>query len=316
MNSKKKQIIATGISGLVGSRVAELFEDKYDFLSFSLDMGVDITDFNLLKKKFYQYPQANIALHLAAFTDVDAAWKQNEDKNSSCYRVNVIGSKNIAQLCAKTKKYLIYISTDFVFDGKNPPAGGYVENSKPHPIEWYGKTKYWAEKEVAKSGCHYSILRIAYPFKAKDSPKRLEPNPKSDLVRKIIAKLKTRQILKMFFDQIITPTFIDDIALAIDKCFQIKPKGIFHCVGSTGLSPYDLASLIAESFGYDKRLIKKTSLKNYLKSNPKTRPYSKRAFLSNKKIEKELGIKMSTITNSLKKVQEQKGVEKVGKQIF
>ena len=68
-------------------------------------------------------------------------------------------------------------------------------------------------------------------------------------------------------------------------------------------------ALIAESFGYDKRLIKKTSLINYLKKNPKARPYSRRAFLSNKKIEKELGIKMSTITNSLKKVQEQRKIK-------
>ena len=301
----KRQIIATGISGLVGSRLVELLRERYTFISFSLDAGVDITKFNLLKKKFYQFPQAKIVLHLAAFTDVNAAWEDNDDKNSSAYKVNVLGSKNIARLCQEQGKYLIYISTDFVFDGRNPPPGGYTEESKPNPIEWYGKTKYLAEKEIRKSTSNYVILRITFPYKAKPAPKELEPNPKLDLVRKIAVKLKHKEELKMFSDQTITPTFIDDIARTIERCIELRPKNIFHCVGSTSLSPYALAIKVATAFDLDKTLIKKASLKDYLKQNPQTRPRQKNLTLANKKLEKKLGIKMVDIDRGLEKCRKQ-----------
>ena len=301
----KQKIIATGISGLVGSRIQELFNNKYEFISFSLDKGIDITNFSLLEKKFSQFPQVKTVLHLAAFTDVSRAFNENENTKGLAYKVNVIGSKNIAQLVKATNKYLIHISTDFVFDGKNPPVAGYTEVYKPKPLknEWYGKTKYLAEKEIEKSGCKYVILRIAYPYKARISLKKLEPEPKLDLIRKIISKLKNNQDqeLNMFTDQIITPTFIDDIAKVIDKCIKNKPTGIYHCVGSTNLSPYALALKIAETFKIDKNLIKKNSLKEYLK-NKDNRPRQKNLSLSNKKLEKELGIKMLTIDEALRKM--------------
>lgn len=302
---KKKIIIATGLSGLVGSRIVELLGHKFDFIDFSLDSGVDITDFDLLKAKFKQFNKAEAVLHLAAFTDVSAAWEQNEDKSASCYQVNVSGSKNIAQLATETKKYLIHISTDFVFDGQNPSPGGYKENDKPNPIEWYGKTKYLAEQEVEKSGCDYIILRIAFPFKAKSASKKLEPVSKLDLVRKIVEKLKQKKELKMFTDQIITPTFIDDISKVIEKCFESKPRGIFHCVGSTSLSPFNLANKVANTFGFDKSLIKKTKLTDFLKENPDSRPRQKNLALSNEKLEKDLKIKMLTLDGAFKKIKKQ-----------
>lgn len=295
-----KVIIATGASGLVGSRVIELLQQKYQFINYSLETNIDITDFNNLRKRFYkEAKKIDSVIHLAAFTDVDKAWEQNGDKNGLCYQINVIASKNIAQLCQETDKYLIHISTDFIFDGKNPPQSGYTEENKPNPIEWYGKTKCLAEKEIKHSGCQYSILRIAYPFKAKNSPLVLEPRPRLDFIRKIIAKLKNSEELHLFFDQLITPTFIDDIALAIDRVLQIKPRGIFHCTGSTFISPYNLAAKVAMVFAFDLSLIKKASLITYLKNNPQKRPYPLRSILSNKKTEKKLGIKFKTIDEAL-----------------
>jgi len=299
------KIIATGISGLVGSRIVELLKDEFEFINFSLDAGIDITDFNLLKSKFNKFSDAKIVFHLAAFTDVNAAWRQNEDKNGSCYQINVLGSKNIAQLCKETNKYLIHISTDFVFSGKKTSLKGYTEKDKPNPIEWYGQTKLWAEQEVKKSGCNYVILRPAFPFKARSSSLDLEPNPKLDLVRKIIDRLKKGKELKMFYDQIISPLFIDDMVKVTDRVVKTKPNGIFHCVGSTSLSPYDLACKTADVFSLDKTLIKKTSLINFMKENPNTRPRQINMAICNKKLEKELGVKMSTIGEALKEMKKQ-----------
>jgi len=144
----KKKIIGTGLSGLVGSRIRELTNDKFHWVDFSLETGIDILDFSLLKEAFETHKDAEGVVHLAAFTDTNAAWQQRGDKKGLCYRLNVEGTRNIVDLCRRYKKYLVYISTDFVFDGKK--KGAYSEEDKPDPIEWYGYTKFLGEQVVEK----------------------------------------------------------------------------------------------------------------------------------------------------------------------
>ena len=293
-----KLILGTGLSGLVGSRIVELLSDKYEFVNLDLTSGIDITKPEEIEQKISSSKTKHL-IHLAAFTDVSRAWEQrNEGEESLCYKVNVVGTKNIAEACQKHNKYLIHFSTDFVFDGKK--TSPYTEEDKPHPIEWYGQTKLWAEEEVKKSGCYYTILRIAFPFKAKPSSSDLEKNPKLDLVRKIISKLQEGEELKIFFDQIITPTFIDDIAKAVDRCIKNNPIGTYHCVGSSKISPYDLASLIADNWNLDKILIKKTSIVEA--NRPGMRPRQVYMGLSNKKLKRDFGIKMSNLEKVLREL--------------
>lgn len=289
-------VIGTGRSGLVGSRIVELLSDKFNFIDFSLDTGIDITDKFVLEEAFRRHQQAKAVVHLAAFTNVDAAWQQKGNKSGSCYRVNVLGTRNIAQLCAQFNKYLIHVSTDFVFDGRHPPAGGYTEMDQPYPIEWYGETKYLAEKEVEQAGGQPCIARIAFPFRA-HFPAKL------DVVRRIIKGFKENSLPAMFTDQIITPTFIDDIAVAIESLINETPSGIYHLVGSTPLSPYQLACQIADVFGFDKKIIKEGSLEEYVKETG--RPRQKNLSLSNQKLKKELGIEMKTIPAALQEIKSQ-----------
>ena len=214
-------------------------------------------------------------------------------KNGLCYQVNVIGARNIARICRQEKKYLIYISTDFVFDGEK--TGGYTETAAPAPIEWYGQTKYWAEQEAAKSGAKYAIARIAFPFQACFAPKL-------DLVRKIIKGLQNNSLPAMMTDQMITPTFIDDIALAIDTLIKRKAMGIYHVVGSTALSPYELAFRINEIFNFGVSEIRKTTLAKFLQAD--SRPRQKNLTLNNRKIQ-QLGVKMRTIDEALQEMKSQ-----------
>ena len=293
-------ITGTGLSGLVGSRIVELLSEKYSFENLDLTTGVDVTNPNIIDQKISS-SVGNVVVHTAAFTDVDKAWEQQGDKTGLCYRINVLGTRNIAQACQKFNKYLIHISTDFVFDGKKRLP--YTEEDKPNPIEWYGQTKLWAEEEVINSKAKNIILRISFPYKAKFSLPKLEPNPKLDLVRKIIEKLKTNQPTFMFFDQIITPTFIDDISKVIDYCILNRPAGLYNCVGSQVLSPYDLASIVAGAFSLDKSLIRKSTIKLFEGEN--FRPRQIYQAVSNKKLENDFGIKMSTINEALQKIKVQ-----------
>lgn len=290
---RKIKVVGTGLSGLVGSRIIELLNRKYSFTNLDLTNGIDITKERSVKKAMEQ-ASGEVVLHLAAFTDVDSAHQQRRNKDGPCYRINVLGSRYVAQYSASLSKYLIHISTDFVFDGKK--SGPYTEKDSPKPIEWYGQTKFWAEEEVKKAKGKYTIVRIAYPFRA-HFPQKL------DLVRTIYSKLEDGTLYPMFADQVITPTFIDDIAKAIDIFIRKQPQGIYHVVGASSLSPYTLAVKIARTFDLDEWMIKRGSLIEYLKTAK--RPYQRYLTLSNQKAAQELGITMSTIDQALSKMKEQ-----------
>ena len=155
-------IAATGLTGLIGSRLEELLSRDFEWRALRYEDGFDITDREKVDRAIGEF-NGETVLHLAAFTDLNAAWKENGDKTGLCYRINVLGTRNIAAVCRKNGKYLIHASTDAVFGGDKKSA--YTEEDRPSPIEWYGQTKAWAEEEVLKSGVGGTIVRFAYPFR-------------------------------------------------------------------------------------------------------------------------------------------------------
>lgn len=292
----KIKIIGTGLSGLVGSRIVELLKDQYDFVDLSLDTGVDVLDINSIETAFQNNLDVPVVLHLAAYTDTNAAWLQKEDKTGPCFRLNVEGTQNILNLCKKYGKHLIYISTDFVFDGTKNDK--YTEEDTPNPIEWYGKTKHLGEKVILDSEYPSTIVRIAYPYRSNFESKK-------DIIRKIINNLQTGQTCNMFGDQITTTTFVDDIANGLRYFIDNKIEGIFHLVGSSSQSPYEMCLKVAEVFGLDKNLINKTSLDEFVKSQPEgSRPWQKYLAISNEKV-KSLGIQMKTLEEGLIEMKKQ-----------
>jgi len=292
-----QKIIGTGLSGLVGSRIVELLKDKFEFVDFSLDSGVNVLDQQSLTDAFEKNKDAVAVLHMAAFTDTNAAWEQKGDKSGICYQLNVEGTQNILNLAQKYNQYLIYISTDFVFDGtKTTP---YLETDTPNPIEWYGETKYLGEKVITDSGyTNYNISRITYPYRAKFEPK-------VDIIRKVLTKLQNNEPVKMFSDQICTYTFIDDIAESLGYFLENKTTGIYHLVGSSSHSPYEMCLEIAKAFNLNKDLISASSLEEYIKSQPAgSRPWQKTLITSNEKV-KFLGLNFKTLSEGLEEIKKQ-----------
>ncbi len=303
------KIFGTGLSGLVGSRIAELLSDKYEF-GFS---KVDITDREVILREI-QNSNASVILHLAAKTDVDGCEEDKKiDKNrylikdipvhkyigsesgstATAWKVNVIGTKNIADACLSFGKRLIYVSTDFVFDGENVSKEGYKEDNLANPINWYGETKLEGEKIMCSSELSYVIARIAYPYRADFIRK--------DFVRSILRNLRNGKRLNVITDHIMTPTLVDDIALALDLLIEANMSGIYHITGSQFITPYDAAFLIAEVFDLDKSLIFKTTREQYFK-NRAPRPFN--LSMNNQKIS-NLGIGMKSFEEGLKEIKRQ-----------
>lgn len=282
------KIFCIGGSGLIGSRIIELLSSKYQFTLLSRSTGVDITNPQTLKaiEKDHEHP---IILHLAGKTDVDSCEEDKErGREGEAWKANVLGVSNIIEAACKTNKKIIYFSTDFVFDGEK---GNYSETDTPNPINWYGITKYEGEKIITSSSLPHLIIRPAYPYRANEFEKK-------DFLHTIILRLKNHERIQAVVDHIFTPTFVDDIARALDALLQQDSIGVYHIVGSQSLTPYEAAVKIADTFGFDKTLISKVTLKEFFAGRA-PRPFN--LSMKNDKIS-SLGVKMKTFDEGLQQV--------------
>lgn len=265
------KIIGTGLSGLVGSRVVEVLRHTFQFENLSLETGVDITNKANVQDRIGA-GDGEWVFHFAAMTDVDSAEQQrNLGKESLAWRVNVEGTRNVVEAARASEKRVLYLSTDFVFDGENGP---YTEEDKPNPKSWYAITKYEGEKLVAHLGERGLILRIAFPYVAK-SQGRL------DFVHRMMERLRRQERIEAPYDQRITPTYLDDVARVIEALVARRASGIYHAVGSEALSPYEVALSLAKTHHLDERKIAPTTWAVYYKNRA---PRPRNAVLKNEKI--------------------------------
>lgn len=286
------KLLVTGLGGLIGSRIFELLSSKYEFEDLSRSSGVDIIDKRAVEKKVSS-SSASAIIHLVAKADVDGCEKDKEQaERGEAWRVNVEGTRNIVNICEKTGKKIIYISTDFVFDGKKTRGDSYTEEDTPSPINWYATTKYEGEKIVQASRSAWSIVRLSYPYRSVYF--------KKDFVRAIAEKLKEGKVVKAVSDHIFTPTLIDDIAFAFDTLLSADARGIFHVVGSTFLTPYEVAVQIQAEFGLG-GVVEKTTRDVFFKDRA-SRPFN--LALSNGKIT-ELGCAMKSFEEGLREMKRQ-----------
>lgn len=243
-----KKILMIG-SGLLGSKLAGIVVNEFTMLttykehppttenykSYYLDI-INERDVTVLIKKL----NPNYIIHTAALTDVDHC---ERDKRLA-WNINVEGTKHIAEASKETGAKLIYISTDYVFDGEK---GMYKENDPTNPIDYYGKTKLQGEK-VVNGLRDYIIVRpsVLYGW-----------NPtKLNFVTWVIQVLKEGNEVRIVKDQFNTPTLADNLAELILTLIEKEECGIFHLSGSERISRFDFALKIAKIFDLNTDLIK------------------------------------------------------------
>lgn len=268
-----KDIIGTGLSGLVGSRITDLLQSSFTFTNLSLETGVDITNYKKVKECITN-SRASWLFHLAAYTDVTASEKEKGLKEKSVsWQVNAMATEYLVDLCQQTGKRMLYISTDYVFDGTK---SSYLEDDEPNPFNWYGLTKREGEKRMSALGDKALIIRIANPY-------RSHPVGKKDFVHKILERLSANIQVQAPSNQIFTPTYIDDLACAIEKLVAVEASGYYHVVAKKPLSPYQAGIVIAKVYGFDEHLVSSISYEEYFEGKPKP---PKHAALKHDKINK------------------------------
>jgi dTDP-4-dehydrorhamnose reductase len=268
------KIALTGSTGLIGSRIVELLNNEFEFIPL-LQSQVNITNKEQISKAITNIDY-DIFLHLAGYTNVDCA----EQEKDLAYKINVEGTRNVFESVINKNKKFIYISTDFVFDGKTPP---YFEDNQPNPVSYYGLSKYEGEKFVKDRAM---IVRLSYPY-------RFLFEAKKDFVRGIKLLLEQKKTLAMVTDSLMTPTFIDDIAYGLKYLFNNYSPEVYHLVGANSLSPYDAGILIAKTFNLDSSLIQPTTYEKYF-TNKAPRPQ-----YSDMKTKKNNFYKMKTFEEGL-----------------
>ncbi len=286
------KILGTGLNGLVGSRIVELLND-FEFQNLSRKEGFDILNKDQIFEAIGNSSVSTI-FHLAAFTKVDEAEKEKDLKeNSTAWKINVLGTKNVLEACEKFNKKIVYFSTDMVFSGEKKLPEKYLEEDERGAVGFYAKTKEEAEKLVEKALCPFVILRIAYPYRSSFE--------KEEYVRVFKRLLENKTKIKAVTNHYFTPTFIDDIALVIKLIIKEDLKGKYHLTGEEVVSPFDVAIKIAKVFDLDKNLIEKTTKEEFFKDKA---PRAYNLSLNNGKIVK-LGVKPSGFEEGLEKIKAQ-----------
>lgn len=247
------KIFITGASGLLGSKIAELAvergHDVYSSdISFEIKIGkpvsLDIIDRNLTINKIRNI-KPEVIIHSAALTDVDLC----EREKQLAEKVNIEGARNIVQAAKTTDAFLVYISTDYVFDGGK---GMYTELDDPKPINFYGYTKLEAERIITASELESVIARPSVIYGSKPA------RGKVNFALWVLDKLKKNEQASILVDQYVSPTLNTNLAQMLLEICERRLKGLIHLSGSTRISRYDFAIKLAKVFDLNLDLIKPT----------------------------------------------------------
>lgn len=292
---KPNRIAVIGAGGFFGvpllSELKKSFEATGTFLHKPVEglVPLDISIESEVRSFFSRF-KPDCVINLAAITDVDVCEKNPED----AFLVHAIGTKNLATACQQFNARFVYFSTDFVFDGSR---GNYAETDSTNPINQYGKTKLLGELEAKKVSEHL-IVRTSTPYSWNPDSKKF--------VAQTIARLSNGLEVNAFSDLVRSPTLVENVPENIVSLIKKDALGMVHLAGTSQVSMYEAALEAAQVFGFDEKLVKKTSIKSL--SLPAPRP--KDTSLNVQKA-KKLGLRLLSLKEGL--LQIKKSWEKAAK---
>ena len=229
------KVLVTGAKGMLGQDLCPILEDNgYDVVETDVDI-MDITKLESIEKMF-SLEKPEIVIHCAAYTNVDKA----EEDIETARLINVTGTENVAKACDKYNAAMVYISTDYVFDGgvNKKRTIPYTPQDKAAPLNNYGLTKWEGEEAVRNNLEKYYICRTSW----------LYGHYGKNFVETMLS-LANKPELKVVDDQVGCPTWTVDLSDAIIKIIETKPYGTYHTCGGGNTSWYGFAKEIFEQAG-------------------------------------------------------------------
>ncbi|RAP51402.1 MAG: dTDP-4-dehydrorhamnose reductase [Methanosphaera sp. rholeuAM270] len=277
----------TGGSGLLGQRLSAVARDDDELLlvhnSNPSDNTIkcDITDETEVHDTVVR-EDPDVIIHCAAMTNVDLC----EDEKEMAYRVNGDGTGFLARSAEEVGAKIIYVSTDFVFDGLR---GYYGEDDSVNPLGIYAKSKYDGEVQLRSNSSNWAIARVSVLYGWHE---------RLNFTTWVIDQLRSKNEINIVTDQVNSPTLADNAGEAIFEIARRDKNGVFHTAGNDAINRFDFCMKIADSFDLDGSLINPISSSEFVQKAPRPRDSS----LNVNKVEKELGMRMETCTESLNRM--------------
>ena len=260
----KMKIFVTGVAGQLGHDVMnELKKRGYDGVGSDVAsaytgiqdgsavtempyISLDITDKATVEKVLKEV-QPDVVIHCAAWTAVDMA--EDDDKVEKVRAVNATGTENIALVCKELNCKMVYISTDYVFDGQGETPWD-PDCKEYKPMNVYGQTKLEGELAVSRNLDKYFIVRIAWVFGVNGK----------NFIKTMLNVGKTHDTVRVVNDQIGTPTYTYDLARLLIDMIETDKYGYYHATNEGGyISWYDFTCEIYRQAGYSTKVIPVTT---------------------------------------------------------
>lgn len=238
------RILVTGVKGQLGFDVVnELKKNNIEAVGVDIE-EMDITDAEAVKRVITE-SKVDGVIHCAAYTAVDAA----EDNEEICRKINAGGTKNIADVCKELDIKMMYISTDYVFNGQGETP--WQPDCKDYkPLNVYGQTKLEGELAVSETLDKYFIVRIAWVFGVNGK----------NFIKTMLNVGKTHDTVTVVNDQVGTPTYTYDLARLLVDMIQTDKYGYYHATNEGGyISWYDFTCEIYKQAGYTTKVVPVTT---------------------------------------------------------
>jgi dTDP-4-dehydrorhamnose reductase len=241
------KFLVTGSAGLIGSRVIkDLVKQNHIVYScyhnekpiHGIALQLDLTNQNKIIQTIQEIKPDRV-IHLAAITNVELC----ETEKDLATTINIKSTRIIAEQAAKQKIFFVYVSTDYVFDGKH---GMRKEYDSTNPLGFYGKSKLEGEASLNNLASSWCIVRTSTPFgiqKKNNFPSWVKEN------------LESKKEIPVLVDQFTSPTYVPNLSKMLIEVTTRQITGVIHLAGGTRISRYELALLIANKLKLDKKLL-------------------------------------------------------------
>ena len=229
----KMRILLLGHKGMLGSDLLLKLNLQHEVVGMDKE-EIDIVSADECEKAIKE-TKPDILINAAAYTNVDGC----ETAKEECFAVNAEAVKNIAEVCRNKNIRIIHFSTDYVFDGTGTRP--YKEDDRCNPINAYGESKLAGDRYLKSLADDYLLIRTSWLYGVKGK----------NFVQTILEKAKTTPMLSVVDDQVGSPTYTKDLAVAVDLLINQNLKGIFHVTNRGSCSWYQFAVKILQESGLD-----------------------------------------------------------------
>ena len=248
----KLKFLVTGSAGLVGQQVVKYLSKSNQVFScyneskpeYGDSVKMDLKNYEMISSVLTEI-KPDVVIHLGAMTGVDLC----EKEKTSASEINTKATEIIAKECSKLNSFLVYVSTDYVFDGN---FGMYKEDDVANPLGFYGKSKLEGEKAVQNFSTNWCIARTSTPF-------GLHPTKKSFPIW-VIENLQKQKQIDVLIDQFTSPTYVPNLSRMLIEISERRITGIIHAAGASKISRYQMASMVSDKLNLDGTLLKQISM--------------------------------------------------------